>query len=118
MKLSENFTRSEFKCNCGNCDYDTVDSELIAVLQALRNYIGKPLVITSGNRCPDYNASIGGSKGSYHIRGRAADIQIKGVSTCVIQGYLETAYHDKYGIGFYDDFTHIDTRTKRARWNG
>ena len=118
MKLSEDFARSEFKCKCGNCDYDTVDSELIDVLQSLRDYIGKPITITSGNRCPDHNASIGGSKGSYHIRGRAADIQIKGVDPKVIQGYLETAYHDKYGIGFYDDFTHIDTRTKRARWNG
>lgn len=118
MKLSEDFYRSEFKCNCSKCDYDTVDAELILVLQSLRNYIGQPIKITSGNRCPEYNHKVGGSKGSYHIRGRAADIQVQGVAPAVIQGYLEVAYGDKYGIGSYSSFTHIDTRTKKARWNG
>ena len=118
MKLSEDFKRSEFKCNCGNCDYDTVDSELIDVLQLLRSYIGEPIKVTSGNRCPEFNQSIGGAKGSYHIRGRAADIQVKGVSPSVIQEYLKAAYSDKFGIGSYNSFTHIDTRTKKARWDG
>ena len=118
MKLSESFVRSEFKCNCGLCDYDTVDTELIDVLQSLRDYIGTPITITSGNRCPEYNASIGGARASYHIRGRAADIQVQGASPAVIQGYLDNAYPDKFGIGSYSSFTHIDTRTKKARWNG
>ena len=118
MKLSEDFARSEFRCNCGKCDYDTVDAELIDVLQSLRDYIGKPITITSGNRCPVYNQFIGGAKASYHIRGRAADIQVQGVNPAVIQGYLEATYPDKFGVGSYSLFTHIDTRTKRARWNG
>ena len=118
MKLSDNFSRSEFKCKCGDCDYDTVDSELIDVLQLLRDYIGKPIEVTSGNRCPEHNRNEGGAVSSYHIRGRAADIQIDGVSPSVIQGYLESAYPDKFGIGFYSSFTHIDTRTKKARWHG
>jgi uncharacterized protein YcbK (DUF882 family) len=118
MKLSADFSRAEFKCNCGICDYDTVDSELIDVLQLLRSYIGSPIDITSGNRCAEYNQSIGGAKSSYHIRGRAADIQVEGASPAVIQNYLKTAYPDKFGIGSYSSFTHIDTRTKKARWNG
>jgi uncharacterized protein YcbK (DUF882 family) len=118
MKLSGDFSRSEFKCNCGKCDYDTVDSELIDVLQSLRNFMGVQIRITSGNRCPEYNQIIGGAKSSYHIRGRAADIQVEGVSPSVIQGYLNNAYPDKFGIGSYSSFTHIDTRTKKARWDG
>ena len=118
MKLSEDFSREEFQCNCGNCDYDTVDSELIDVLQKLRSYIGEPIKITSGNRCPEYNQVVCGAKASYHIRGRAADIQVEGASPSVIQEYLKTAYPDKFGVGSYSSFTHIDTRTKKARWDG
>lgn len=118
MKLSGDFSRSEFKCNCGKCDYDTVDAELISVLQLLRDYIGQPIKITSGNRCPEHNANIGSSANSYHIRGRAADIQAEGASPQLIQEYLNSAYPDKFGIGSYASFTHIDTRTKKGRWNG
>ena len=114
--LSKNFTRSEFKCNCGNCENDTVDAELLEALQALRDFIGKPIVITSGNRCLTYNRSIGSADTSQHVKGRAVDIQVNGVSPSVIQGYLLSTYPDKFGIGCYPAFTHLDTRTKKARW--
>lgn len=119
MMLSGNFSRAEFKCQCNNCDYDTVDSELIQVLQGLRDYYLTPIKITSGNRCPEHNANIGSTAtNSYHIRGRAADIQVKGVDPRVVQDYLLALYPDKFGIGCYESFTHIDTRTKKGRWNG
>jgi len=118
MKLSANFSRHEFKCQCGKCDYDTVDSELVTVLQHLRTYFNKPVTITSGNRCPEHNKSIGGATNSYHVRGRAADIVINGVPASEVQDYLESIYPDKYGIGRYSSFTHIDTRTNKGRWNG
>lgn len=118
MKLSANFSRSEFKCKCGNCDYDTVDSELVEVLQRVRDYFKESVVVTSGNRCVTHNASVGGAKNSYHVRGRAADIQVKNVSPSDVQDWLEFHYPDKYGIGRYNTFTHIDTRTGKGRWNG
>lgn len=118
MQLSKSFTREEFKCNCNVCDYDTVDAELITLLQALRDHFKAPITITSGNRCPAYNKQVGGSKNSYHIRGRAADIQIAGVSPLIVQDYLKATYPNKYGIGRYSVFTHIDTRTNCGCWNG
>jgi uncharacterized protein YcbK (DUF882 family) len=118
MKLSKNFSRAEFKCKCGKCDYDTVDAELIVTLQSLRDYFKLPVKITSGNRCPAHNSDVGGSKGSYHIRGRAADIQIQNVSPSIVQDYLKGTYPNKFGIGSYALFTHIDTRTKTGRWDG
>jgi len=116
MRLSENFYRSEFKCKCGQCDYDTVDAELIEVLQMLRDKFKASIKVTSGNRCPAHNKSIGGSEKSYHIRGRAADIQIQGVEPKEVQEHLKLMYMDMYGIGSYSTFTHIDTRTKAGRW--
>ena len=40
--LSENFSRHEFACKCG-CGNDTVDAELIRVLQSVRARFGKPI---------------------------------------------------------------------------
>ena len=116
--LSHNFTRAEFKCKCGRCDYDTVDAELIRALQSLRDYVGAPITITSGNRCPEYNLSVGGSEKSQHLKGRAADIQVEGVTPETVQKYLKHVHQGSFGIGSYGSFTHIDTRTKEARWNG
>ena len=118
MKLSANLSRSEFKCQCGACDYDTVDIELVDVVQDVRDHFNSPVTITSGNRCIIHNLKIGGAKSSYHVRGRAADIQVDGVSPSEIQEYLKAKYPDKYGIGSYNTFTHIDTRTGKGRWNG
>lgn len=117
-KLSDNFSRKEFKCNCGECDYDTVDAELVAVLQDLREAYNAPITVTSGNRCVSYNKKVGGGSKSYHIRGRAADIIVEGISPDEIYQYLNWKYPDQYGMGRYDDFTHIDTRNNKARWRG
>jgi len=116
FKLSENLTRNEFKCNCGKCDYDTVDAELVVVVQGLRDHFNAPVKVTSGNRCPDYNIKVGGAKNSYHPRGRAADVQVAGVMPDDVYAYLVTKYPDQYGIGKYHSFTHIDTRSTMARW--
>lgn len=115
--LSKNLSRSEFKCNCGECDYDTVDHELVEVIQDIREFFNRAVTITSGNRCYPYNKSVGGAKNSYHPRGRAADIQVKGVPAETIHGYLINKYQDQYGIGEYSSFTHIDTRSNKARWS-
>ena len=116
MKLSKDFSREEFKCNCGQCDYDTVDSKLVEVLQDIRDKYVASVTITSGNRCPEYNKEVGGSEKSQHIRGRAADIQVKSISPHEIAQYLNWKYPEEFGIGTYKTFTHIDTRTNKARW--
>ena len=47
------------------------------VLQPLRDYLGKPVVISSGYRCPELNKAVGGVKNSQHLKGEAADIHIE-----------------------------------------
>lgn len=114
--LSKNLNRKEFLCKCNKCDYDTVDAELVEVLQDVRDHFNMPIKVTSGNRCPDYNKQVGGAPHSYHPRGRAADIQISGIEPHKVYSYLVNKYPDKYGIGKYNSFTHIDTRTGCGRW--
>ena len=44
------------------------------VLDPLREAWGRPLLVTSGYRCPALNKVVGGSAASHHMRGMAADI--------------------------------------------
>lgn len=47
------------------------------ILQPLRDYLGKPVVISSGYRSSEVNKAVGGVKGSQHLRGEAADIHVE-----------------------------------------
>ena len=47
------------------------------VLQPLRDFLGKPVVISSGYRCPELNKAVGGVKNSQHMKGEAADIHVE-----------------------------------------
>ncbi len=117
-QVSEHFKVKEFAQKDFRCDKVIVDSELINILEDIRAHFNKPVNITSGYRTPEYNAKIGGVKNSQHTKGTAADIKVKGVPARKVQEYLKHKYWDRYGIGSYLTFTHIDTRAKKARWRG
>jgi uncharacterized protein YcbK (DUF882 family) len=114
--LSKNFSRSEFACNCG-CGGDTVDAELLAILQSLRDSYGQPIKIHSGFRCLKHNVRVGGSSGSQHMRGRAADISIAGISPRAIYQLIAQRHPGKLGLGLYNTFVHVDTRSGKP-WRG
>ena len=46
------------------------------VLDPLRRIYGKPIIITSGYRCPKLNTLVGGVSNSWHTQGNAADIHV------------------------------------------
>lgn len=110
------FTRDEFECKCG-CGLDTVDFELVKILDDVRAYFGKPITINSGNRCVEHNASVGGSDNSMHLYSRAADFVVKDIHANMVADYLENKYSGTYGIGRYNGRTHIDSRETKARWD-
>lgn len=115
-KLSTNFTVSEFAIKDVNYPCK-VDMSLIDKLQNIRNYFGQPVNITSGYRCPSYNAKIGGATNSYHTKGQAADMYIKGLDPELVGLYAQVVLGMK-GIGIYHDdlFCHLDTRTSVFYW--
>lgn len=115
-KLTNNFSRSEFACECG-CGFDTVDFMLVTVLQDIRDHFNAPIKISSGNRCKEENKNTkGAAKNSEHMKGKAADIKAIGVSPSAIYSYLNEKYPSKFGIGLYYNRVHIDVRKERARW--
>lgn len=114
--LSANFSANEFACRCNRCQKIRIDEALVAQLQQIRDHFGKPVVITSGYRCPSHNLAVGGTSSSYHTKGQASDFYIKGVPPMAIAQYAESI--GVPGIGLYDDFVHIDTRMKKSYWFG
>ena len=119
-KISKNFYRSEFTCPCG-CDNGrpVVDAELIKVLEEIREHFGNnPISINSGHRCETYNSTVkGAAPYSQHIReGVAADIIVHKTPANKVQDYLLNRFKDRFGIGCYRSYTHIDVREERARW--
>lgn len=122
-KLTTNFSLNEFQCKDGSdIPNDILPNviELAKNLQVLRNYINKPITINSGYRSPRYNAKIGGVKNSQHVKGKAADIVVKGMTpkevALVLEGLIEKGKIKQGGIGIYPNFTHYDIRGIKARW--
>lgn len=89
-KLSPHFTLGELTASdtAARRAIDNTPSEAIvsnlhrvaATLEAVRALHGKPLVVTSGYRCPALNQAVGGARDSAHVKGLAADINVPGIS--------------------------------------
>ena len=121
-KLSPSFSVREFRCRDGT-DTIMIDEGLVVLLQCIREHFGKPITITSGYRTAEHNAKVGGSKSSQHLLGRAADIQVAGVSPDAVAAYAESLMPTWGGVGRYPvkagrtkGWVHVDTRAKKSRW--
>jgi len=112
--LSEYFTRKEFECKCG-CGFDTVDCELLEVLNKIREHFG-PVVINSACRCQSHNKSVGGRLDSFHLIGRAADITVKEATPDEVYTFLSTQYPNHFGVICYNTFVHVDSRGSKYRF--
>ena len=97
--------------------------KLIDVLEWLRDFeVRTPILVNSWYRDPSYNYEIGGVQRSMHLTCGAADIVKIGYEPHQVAAMLEShPLSDKFGIGNYRTFTHIDIRgmigrTAPARW--
>lgn len=115
-KLSANFKVKEFACTDGS-DPIFIDSDLVSILQKIRNHFGKSVTITSAYRTPTKNKAVGGQTYSQHLYGKAADIKVKGVAPKKVAAYVEKILPNG-GIGVYSTFVHVDVRGTKARWRG
>jgi len=104
------------RCGCGQCE---IDPRLLAALEELRSLAGRPVIVTSGYRCPEHNRKKGGTSNSLHLSGRAADVRITGLSIReMLDLAVQVADFRHGGIGVYPDdgVIHVDVRGKKARW--
>lgn len=113
-QLTKNFWSYEFYCKCNVCSDQLISLDMVDRLQEIRNYIGRPIEITSGYRCLRHNKSIGGAARSYHLHGTAADWRVKGFTGEQLAEIAEKFFN---GIGVAETWIHTDTRMEQTRWH-
>ena len=119
--LSKNFSRYEFECSCG-CGASWVSPVLIEKLQHVRDVIDKPITITSGVRCEEYNTSIKGSLVSSHMpdsEGMGLAVDIACTTSKARFGMVDVAvkYFRRIGIAgeHSGNFIHLDIDPSKAQ---
>ena len=78
--VSEHFKASEFQCK-DKTEGLLVATELIETLEKIRDHFNAPVIINSGYRTPSWNSRVNGAPNSYHCKGMAADVVVKGQSS-------------------------------------
>jgi uncharacterized protein YcbK (DUF882 family) len=123
MRITENFSLSEFECKDGS-ELPTAllpnVLDLADNLQVLRDYLGVPVSINSAYRTLEYNRKIGGATNSQHLLGKAADIVVESKTpeevANIIKYLISEGKMVQGGLKAYKTFTHYDIRGYKARW--
>jgi zinc D-Ala-D-Ala carboxypeptidase len=90
-----------------------INEDALDKLQALRDRLGKPIILTSAYRSPAHNKAVGGAKKSKHMDGIAFDVRMdnhdphKFEAAARAVGFTGFGYYPKSG------FMHIDTGPTR-----
>lgn len=111
--VSPHFKAKEFQCK-DKSEYLLIATELIEILEKIRNHFNAPVIINSGYRTPSWNSKVNGASNSYHCKGMAADIVVKRHSSKEVAKYANEVM-EQGGVIRYTNFTHIDVREERYR---
>jgi zinc D-Ala-D-Ala carboxypeptidase len=107
-----NFSPAEIACR--GTGKLLVNGTALDKLQALRDRLGKPLIVLSAYRSPEHNRAVGGAKASKHMEGIAFDIAMANHDP---EAFEEAARAVGFqGFGFYprSGFMHIDLGPARS----
>lgn len=106
----QNFTSAEFDCKCGECGVtgQLMDPEFLLMLDYARGMAGIPFRITSGARCANHNAKVGGSATSTHLKFSAADIAAPTSRQrfIILRALLDAGFER---IGIHETYIHAET---------
>jgi uncharacterized protein YcbK (DUF882 family) len=123
QQVSKHFFSNEFRCRCldPKCTETIIDEELLAMLDKLRDEVGKPVVITSGYRCFARQTQLLKSglqtskKRSQHELGKAVDIMVDGMTGLELEEVAKKVGFKSIGVA--PMWIHVDTRSdKDRRW--
>lgn len=105
------FSRREFACKCGRfCDGFPAEPEkkLVKIADSVRQHFGAAAIVTSGVRCPQHNANVGGVSNSRHLTGKAMDFRINGKSAAEVLGYVNQMSDIRYAYAIDSNHIHMD----------
>ncbi|MBW7057552.1 DUF882 domain-containing protein [Paracoccus bogoriensis] len=110
-----NFSPAEIACRgTGSL---RVHDEALDKLQALRDRLGKPLIVRSAYRSPEHNRRVGGAPASKHMEGTAFDIAMANHDPEAFAAAARAVGFQGFGTYPRSGFMHIDLGPAR-RWGG
>ena len=105
------FGREEFACKCGKyCNgYPAeISKKLVQTADRVRGHFGAPAIVSSGVRCPQHNANVGGVSNSRHLYGKAMDFCIEGETAQQVLGYVQSQPEIRYAYAIDSNYVHMD----------
>ena len=106
------FKKKEFACKCGkycNGYPDEMKKGVITVADRVREHFGSPATVSSGLRCKQHNANVGGVSNSRHLTGRAMDFCIKGKTAAQVLAYVQQQPEIRYAYAIDSQYVHMDS---------
>ena len=101
------FKKPEFRCRCG-CGADEMNETLIRVADRVREHFGKAITVSSGRRCANHNARVGGVSNSRHLSGKAMDFSVSGKSATQVLEYVQKQPEIRYAYAIDSGYVHMD----------
>ena len=105
------FSRKEFACKCGRyCDGYPAQMQRGAVDLAdrAREELKGVGFISSGLRCPQHKANVGGVSDSQHLSGKAIDMRIEGKSARQTLVWTQKQPEVRYAYAIDPNYVHMD----------
>jgi peptidoglycan hydrolase-like protein with peptidoglycan-binding domain len=110
----EFFTPEEMKCKCGGkyCNGFPVEPVplLVKTADKVRDHFGKASIVSSGVRCKQHNANVGGVANSRHMTGRAMDFRISGKKAAEVLEYVQSLPEVRYAYAIDSNYVHMDVK--------
>jgi hypothetical protein len=91
-----------------------VNEQALDKLQALRDRLRKPLILTSAYRSPEHNRKVGGAKNSRHMQGDAFDVRMDNHDPHEFEAAARAVGFTGFGYYPKSGFMHIDTGPART----
>jgi zinc D-Ala-D-Ala carboxypeptidase len=91
-----------------------IDDQALDKLQALRDRLGKPLILTSAYRSPEHNKRVGGAKNSRHMQGDAFDVMMTNHDPQSFEAAARAVGFTGFGYYPKSGFMHVDTGPARS----
>ena len=109
------FKRKEFRCTCGGRGCGGFPAEpaecLIRNAESARGHFGAVADVSSGVRCSLRNSELPGSAAnSLHLRGKAMDFRIRGISAETLCAYVKTLPDVDEAYAIDSQFVHMGVK--------
>ena len=105
------FSRKEFACKCGRyCDGYPAQMQrgVVKLADRARAELKGVGFVSSGLRCSQHNANVGGVSDSRHLIGKAVDLRIEGKSARQTLAWAQKQPEVRYAYAIDTSFVHID----------